>query len=159
MEARVAPLIFESPAALKDFVGREIAVTDWLTITQERINLFAEATEDRQWIHLDQVRAERDSPFKTTIAHGFLTLSLIPHMMQQAMKIRDGVRMAVNYGLNRVRFMSPVRSGAQIRARIVLLSFKEIAQDAVEAVYTVTIECEGSEKPCCVAESIVRYYS
>jgi acyl dehydratase len=155
----VAPLIFESLGALKDFVGREIAVTDWLTITQERIKLFAEATEDRQWIHLDRERAERDSPFKTTIAHGFLTISLIPHMMQQAMKIRDGLRMAVNYGLNRVRFMSPVRSEARIRARIVLLSLKEIAQDAVEVVYTVTIECEGSEKPCCVAESIVRYYS
>jgi acyl dehydratase len=155
----VAPLIFESPSALKDFVGREIAVTDWLTITQERINLFAEATEDRQWIHLDRERAERESPFKTTIAHGFLTLSLIPHLMQQAMKIRDGLRLAVNYGLNRVRFTSPVRSGARIRARILLLSLKEIAQDAVEVVYTVTIECEGSEKPCCVAESIVRYYS
>jgi acyl dehydratase len=155
----LAPLIFESPNALKDFVGREIAVTDWLTITQERINLFAEATEDRQWIHLDRERAERDSPFKTTIAHGFLTLSLIPHLMQQAMKIRDGLRMAVNYGLNRVRFTAPVRSGARIRARIVLLSLKEIAQDAVEVVYTVTIESEGSEKPCCVAESIVRYYS
>jgi acyl dehydratase len=155
----LAPLIFESPNALKDFVGREIAVTDWLTITQERINLFAEATEDRQWIHLDRERAERDSPFKTTIAHGFLTLSLIPHLMQQAMKIRDGLRMAVNYGLNRVRFTAPVRSGARIRARIVLLSLKEIAQDAVEVVYTVTIESEGSEKPCCVAESIIRYYS
>ena len=155
----MAPLIFESPNALKDFVGREIAVTDWLTITQERINLFAEATEDRQWIHLDRERAERDSPFKTTIAHGFLTLSLIPHLMQQAMKIRDGLRMAVNYGLNRVRFTAPVRSGARIRARIVLLSLKEIAQDAVEVVYTVTVESEGSEKPCCVAESIIRYYS
>jgi acyl dehydratase len=155
----VSPFIFETPAALKDFVGREIAVSDWLTITQERINLFAEATEDRQWIHLDRERAERESPFKTTIAHGFLTLSLIPHLMQQAMKIRDGLRMAVNYGLNRVRFTAPVRTGARIRARIVLLSLKEIAQDAVEVVYTVTIESEGSEKPCCVAESIVRYYS
>lgn len=155
----MAPLIFESPSALKDFVGREIAVTDWLTMTQERINLFAEATEDRQWIHLDRERAERDSPFKATIAHGFLTLSLIPHLMQQAMKIRDGLRMAVNYGLNRVRFMSPVRSGARIRARIALLAWKGIAPDAVEVIYTVTIESEGSEKPCCVAESIVRYYS
>jgi acyl dehydratase len=155
----LAPLIFESVSVLKDFVGREIAVTDWLTITQERINLFAEATEDRQWIHLDRERAERESPFKTTIAHGFLTLSLVAHFMQQAIKIRDGLRMAVNYGLNRVRFMSPVRCGSRIRARIVLLSLKDIAGDAVEAVFTVTIECEGSEKPCCVAESIVRYYS
>jgi acyl dehydratase len=152
-------LIFESVNALKDFVGREIAVTDWLAVTQERINLFAEATEDRQWIHVDRERAERESPYKTTIAHGFLTLSLVAHFMQQAIKIRDGLRMAVNYGLNRVRFMSPVRSGSRIRARIVLLALKDIPGDAVEAVFAVTIECEGSEKPCCVAESIVRYYS
>jgi acyl dehydratase len=152
-------LIFESVNALKDFVGREIAVTDWLAVTQERINLFAEATEDRQWIHVDRERAERESPYKTTIAHGFLTLSLVAHFMQQAIKIRDGLRMAVNYGLNRVRFMSPVRSGSRIRARIVLLALKDIPGDAVEAVFAVTIECEGSGKPCCVAESIVRYYS
>jgi acyl dehydratase len=155
----LAPLIFESPHALKDFVGREIAVTDWLTITQERINRFAEVTEDRQWIHVDHERAGRESPFKATIAHGFLTLSLVSHFMQQAIQIRDGLRLAVNYGLNRVRFPSPVRSGSRIRARIVLQSLNNIAQDAVEVVYTVTVECEGSEKPCCVAESIVRYYS
>lgn len=155
----MAPTQIASVQALKDFTGREIAVSDWLMITQERINLFAEATEDRQWIHLDRERAERESPFKTTIAHGFLTLSLIAHFMQQAIKIQTPLRMAVNYGLNRVRFTSPVRSGTRIRARIVLLSIKDIAPDAVEVAYTVTIECEGSEKPCCVAESIVRYYS
>jgi len=152
-------LILESPAALKDFVGREIAVTDWLTVTQERINLFAEATEDRQWIHVDGERAARESPFEGTIAHGFLTLSLIAHFMQQAIKIQSGLRMAVNYGLNRVRFTAPVRSGTKIRARIALLSTKDIATDAMEVIFTVTVECEGSEKPCCVAESIVRYYS
>jgi acyl dehydratase len=152
-------LILETPGALKDFIGQEIAVSDWLTITQERINLFAEATEDRQWIHVNRERAARESPFRTTIAHGFLTLSLISQFMQQALKIQSGLRMAVNYGLNRVRFMSPVRSGANIRARIVVLSIKELAGDAIEANYTVTVECEGSEKPCCVAESIVRYYS
>lgn len=154
----MAATVLESVHAMKDFVGREIAVTDWLTITQERINLFAEATEDRQWIHLDRERAEKESPFKTTIAHGFLTLSLVAHFMQQAIKVQSGLRLAVNYGLNRVRFTAPVRSGAQIRARIAVLSFKEIAGDAVEVIYTVTIEAEGSEKPCCVAESIVRYY-
>jgi acyl dehydratase len=155
----VAATTLESVRAMKDFVGREIAVTDWLTITQERINLFAEATEDRQWIHLDRERAEKESPFKTTIAHGFLTLSLVAHFMQQAIKVQGGLRLAVNYGLNRVRFTAPVRSGARIRARIVVLSFKEIAGDAVEVNYTVTIEAESSEKPCCVAESIVRYFS
>jgi acyl dehydratase len=152
-------LILESPAALKDFVGREIAVTDWLTVTQERINLFAEATEDRQWIHVDGERAARESPFKGTIAHGFLTLSLIAHFLPQAIKIRSGLRMAVNYGLNRVRFTAPVRGGTKIRARIALLSTKDIAKDVMEVIFTVTVECEGSEKPCCVAESIVRYYS
>jgi acyl dehydratase len=155
----VTPTLLASVQALKDFVGREIALGDWLTITQERINLFAEATEDRQWIHVDRARAERESPFKTTIAHGFLTLSLIAHFMQQAIRLQTPPRMAVNYGLNRVRFISPVHSGAAVRARIVLLTLKDIAPDAVEAVYAVTMEREGSEKPCCVAESIVRYYS
>src|SRR5271154_1985114 len=155
----MAQMVLESPVALKDYVGREIAVSDWLVITQERINLFAEATEDRQWIHIDQERAARESPFKTTIAHGFLTLSLISRFMQQTVKVRNRLRMAVNYGLNRVRFTAPVRSGASIRARISVVSIKEIPGDALEAIYTVTIESEGSEKPCCVAESIVRYYS
>jgi acyl dehydratase len=155
----VAPTLIASLGALQDFVGREVGASDWLTITQERIDLFAEATEDRQWIHVDRERAEHESPFQTTIAHGFLTLSLVAHFMQQAIKIGSPLRMAVNYGLNRVRFTSPVRRGARIRARIVLLSLKNIAADAVEAVYAVTVECEGSEKPCCVAESIVRYYS
>lgn len=155
----MAPTVITSVTDLKDFVGREIAVSDWLTITQERINSFAEATEDRQWIHIDTERAERESPFKGTIAHGFLTLSLVAHFMQQAIKIQGGLRMAVNYGLNRVRFTAPVRSGSRIRARIVLLSLKNITEDAVEAIYAITIEREGSEKPCCVAESIVRYYS
>ena len=154
----MAATVLESVHAMKDFVGREISVTDWLTITQERINLFAEATEDRQWIHLDRERAEKESPFKTTIAHGFLTLSLVAHFMQQAIKVQSGLRLAVNYGLNRVRFTAPVRSGARIRARIAVLSFKEIAGEAVEVIYAVTIEAEDSEKPCCVAESIVRYY-
>ena len=155
----MAPTLIASVQALKDFAGREIAVSDWLTVTQERINLFAAATEDQQWIHVDRDRAERESPFKTTIAHGFLTLSLIAHFMQQAIQMQTPLRLAVNYGLNRVRFTSPVRSGVRIRARIVLLSLKDLAPDAVEVVYTVTIESEGSEKPCCVAESIVRYYS
>jgi acyl dehydratase len=155
----VAPTLIASVQALQDFVGREVGASDWLTITQERINLFAEATEDRQWIHVDRERAERESPFTTTVAHGFLTLSLVAHFMQQAIKIGTPPRLAVNYGLNRVRFTAPVRRGARIRARIVLLSLKNITLDVLEAVYTVTIECEGSEKPCCVAESIVRYYS
>ncbi|HEV2496066.1 MAG TPA: MaoC family dehydratase [Terriglobia bacterium] len=149
-------LVIEIPQALKDYVGREIAVTEWLLVTQDRIRQFAEATEDRQWIHLDRERAERESPYHTTIAHGFLTLSLLSRFMEQAIEFRGGVRMAVNYGLNRVRFPSPVPAGAKIRARFTLLSLKELP-DALEATFSVAVETEGSDKPCCVAEWIVRY--
>jgi acyl dehydratase len=154
----MAPLVIETPQSLKDFAGREIAVTDWFTITQERIQRFAEATEDRQWIHVDPARAERESPYKTTIAHGFLTLSLLSHFMKQAVQIRSAVRMAINYGSNRVRFPSPVRAGSRIRARVSLQSSKELA-DCVEAIFVVSMEADGAEKPCCVAEWMVRYYS
>ena len=104
------PLVVENLDAFKAFVGREIAITDWVPITQDRIQQFAEATEDRQWIHLDGERARRESPYATTIAHGFLTLSLLSHLAGQALQIQNGVRMAVNYGLNRVRFPAPVRA-------------------------------------------------
>ena len=151
------PLVVENLQSLKDFVGREIAVTDWFTMTQERVRQFAEATEDRQWIHVDRERAEKESPYKTTIAHGFLTLSLLSYFMKQALEIRGGMRMGINYGLNRVRFPSPVRSGSRIRARVTLQSLKELP-GAAEAIFSFSIEGEGSEKPCCTAEWIVRYY-
>ncbi len=151
------PLVVETALSLKDFVGREIAVTDWLTMTQGRIDRFAEATEDRQWIHVDRERAQRDSPYGTTIAHGFLTLSLLSHFMKQAIQFRRGVRMGINYGLNRVRFPSAVRADSKIRARVRLLSLKELS-DALEAAFSVSVEGQGLEKPCCVAEWIVRYY-
>jgi acyl dehydratase len=152
------PLVIETPNSLKEFVGREIAVTDWFAVTQDRIQKFAEATEDRQWIHLDVERSKRESPFGTTIAHGFLTLSLLSHFMKQALQVKGGLRMAINYGSNRVRFPSPVRSGSKIRARVSLQNFKELP-DCVEAVFGVSMEVEGAEKPCCVAETILRYYS
>jgi acyl dehydratase len=142
--------------ALKAFTGREIAVTHWIDITQERINQFADATRDDQWIHVDPVRAQRESPYGTTIAHGFLTLSMIPYFLHEAMPI-DDIRMAVNYGLNRVRFPSAVRAGSRVRARIALQSLRAVA-DATEATYSITIESEGSPKPCCVAEMLARYY-
>jgi acyl dehydratase len=151
------PLVVETPHSLKEFVGREIAVTDWLMMTQERIDQFAEATEDRQWIHVDRERAQRESPYGATIAHGFLTLSLLSPFMKQAIQFRGGMRMAVNYGLNRVRFPSPVRAGANIRARVRLLSLEEFS-DALQAVFSVAMEVENSDKPCCVAEWVVRYY-
>jgi acyl dehydratase len=151
------PLVVETVLSLKDFVGREIAVTDWLMMTQDRIERFAEATEDRQWIHVDGERAGKESPYGTTIAHGFLTLSLVSHFMKEVIQIRSGVRMAVNYGLNRVRFPFPVRAGSKIRARIGLLSLKQLS-DALEATFSVAMEIENSDKPCCVAEWVVRYY-
>lgn len=150
-------LVIETLRSLSDFVGREIAVTDWLTVTQERIRDFAEVTEDRQWIHVDRERAKKESPFGTTIAHGFLTLSLVSHFMREAIEIRSGVRMGVNYGLNRVRFPSPVRADSQIRARVSLLSMKELT-NAVEATFAMSVEGQDSDKPHCVAEWIVRYY-
>jgi acyl dehydratase len=153
----VAPVVVETVESLKEYLGKEIGVSEWLTVTQERIAQFAEATEDRQWIHLDRERAERESPYGTTIAHGFLTLSLISRFMKDVIQVRSGIGMAVNYGLNRVRFPSPVRAGSKIRARMTLLSVKEVP-GAYETIFSVTVESEGGEKPCCVAESIVRYY-
>jgi acyl dehydratase len=150
--------ILDSPDSLKDLVGHEIAVTDWFNVTQERIQQFADATLDHQWIHVDVERAHRESPFKAPIAHGFLTLSLLPHFMHQALEIKQGVRLGVNYGLNRVRFVSPVRAGSNIRARITLQSQKEVPPNGVEVVFNATVEVEGSEKPCCVAEWVARYY-
>lgn len=131
-------------------------MTSWLEITQERINQFAAATEDHQWIHVDPERAQRESPYGTTIAHGFLTLSLLSRFMKEAIRL-EGVRMAINYGLNRVRFPSAVRAGSRVRARFVLQSIRHLPE-AVEATYSVTVEAEGTEKPCCVAEWLVRYY-
>ena len=151
------PLVIETPHSLSDFVGREIALTDWFKVTQDRIHQFAEVTEDRQWIHVDRERAQRDSPYGTTIAHGFLTLSLVSRFMRQAIEIRTGPRMGINYGLNRVRFPSPLRSDSEIRARVSLLSAKELP-NTLEATFVISVEGQDSEKPHCVAEWIVRYY-
>lgn len=149
--------MIENLDALKDFVGREIGVTDWLQITQDRILKFAEATEDRQWIHLDPDRAKRESPYGTTIAHGFLTLALLSHLSEQALQVPSGVGMVVNYGLNRVRFPAPVLAGSSIRARFTLQSLKD-SGNAHEATFSVVVEVQNQSKPCCVAEWVVRYY-
>jgi acyl dehydratase len=153
----MAPVVVEDVLSLKEYTGHEIAVTDWLLMTQERIDRFAEATDDRQWIHVDRERAQTESPYGATIAHGFLTLSLLSQFMKQAIHIRNGVRIAVNYGLNRVRFPSAVRAGAKIRARVGLVGLKELP-DSLEATYSIAIENENSSKPCCVAEWLVRYF-
>jgi acyl dehydratase len=146
----------ESIARLRDHVGREVAVSDWLEVSQERINQFAESTDDRQWIHVDAERAARESPFKETIAHGFLTLSLLSELGKRAMSV-GGVRMGINYGLDRVRFVSPVPAGSRIRGRFTLVALAEI-KGGVQATWGVTVERDGSDKPCCVAEWLVRYY-
>lgn len=127
-------------------------------MTQERISQFAEATGDRQWIHIDPERAQRESPYGAAIAHGFLTLSLMSHFMREAIQLPGSVKRTINYGLNRVRFPAPVRAGEKIRARVRLQSLRELP-DSFEAVFEITIEAEGGEKPCCAAEWILRYYS
>ena len=146
--------------ALHELVGKEAAVTGWMVVTQARIDLFAEATEDRQWIHLDTARAARESPYGATIAHGFLTLSLLSHLSRDVLQV-EGVSLRVNYGLNRVRFPAAVRAGAKVRGRFALESVKDFTAGVaggVELTLAVTLDLEGSEKPCCVAEWIIRYY-
>src|ERR1700740_1395549 len=150
-------LVVRNPQSLKELVGREFEATEWFLVAQDRIALFAEATEDRQWIHLDRARTNEESPYGTTIAHGFLTLSLISHFLKGAIRIQSGVRLAVNYGLNRVRFPAAVHADSRIRARVAVLALKELS-DCVEAAYSITIEHDQSEKPACAAEWIVRYY-
>ena len=152
------PIVLQTLQSLKDYVGRELATTDWFLVTQDRIGQFAEATEDRQWIHVDPERAERESPYGATIAHGFLTLSLLSYFMKQAIQIPRDVRLSINYGLNRVRFPAPVRAGTGIRARVMLQSLRELP-DCVEAVFNISLEGKAAAKPCCVAEWIVRHYS
>jgi acyl dehydratase len=142
---------------LRDRVGQEIAVSDWYEVTQPKIDQFADATGDRQWIHVDAARAGAESPFRTTIAHGFLTLSLLSALLREAIQF-TGSRMAINYGLNRVRFMSPVRSGSRVRGRFTPAAVED-AGGSVQVTWRVTIESEGSDKPCCAAEWIVRYYA
>lgn len=148
--------IIQGIAGLREYVGREVGISEWLQVSQERIDQFAEATEDRQWINLEVDRASRESPFKTTIAHGFLTLSLLSRLIKLALCL-EGISMTINYGLNRVRFISPVPAGSRIRGRFVLASVEEI-DNGVQVVWNVTVECEGREKPCCVAEWLLRYY-
>ena len=141
---------------LRDRVGQEIALGQWTEISQAQIDQFAEATGDRQWIHVDTARAAAESPFKTTIAHGFLTLSLLSTFLRDAIEF-TGIRMAINYGLNKVRFVSPVPSGSRVRPRIVAGAVEEIG-GAIQVTWTITVEREHHDKPACVAEWIVRYY-
>jgi len=139
---------------LKRLVGKEVAVTDWLIVSQERIDAFAGATEDHQWIHVDRERAARESPYGTTVAHGFLSLSLLPHLLGQAVEIQ-GMRLGINYGLNRVRFTGPVPAGSRVRARFRLAAVEDIDR-GVQVTWNVTVEREGEPKPVLVAEWLTR---
>jgi acyl dehydratase len=148
--------ILESLAELAALVGQEVAVTDWITITQHQVDLFAEATGDHQWIHVDVEKAKA-GPFGGPIAHGFLTLSLIPRFFESAFEVRNS-SMGVNYGLNKVRFTAPVPVGSRLRARLKLLACEAIANDGVQMTWEVRIEREGGDKPVCIAESLSRRY-
>jgi acyl dehydratase len=143
---------------LRSLTGGEVAVSDWFEVTQDLINLFADATGDRQWIHIDVERSKTESPYGTTIAHGFLTLSLLTQLMSETVKIKLPIRMGVNYGLNKVRFPSAVPAGSKIRARVTLQSLEDIPEGR-QLAWAITVEREGGDKPCCVAEWLVRYYT
>ena len=147
---------FQTLSDLAACTGQEVAVSDWLTITQQQVNLFADATGDHQWIHVDPERAAA-GPFGGTIAHGFLTLSLLPKFFESSFEIIES-RMGVNYGLNKVRFMAPVPVGSRLSARMTLLSAEPIEGNGLQMAWEVTVEREGAAKPVCVAESLVRRY-
>ena len=143
-------------SALADHVGQEVGTSDWLVVSQQQIDTFADATGDHQWIHVDVARATAETPFKSTIAHGFLTLSLLSALLRSTVAV-DGLRMAINYGLNRVRFVSPVPAGARIRGRVTLGAVAPV-EGGVQATWGITVERERGDKPCLVAEWLVRYY-
>jgi acyl dehydratase len=147
-------------ADLRSRVGKEEKVGEWLTVDQQRINQFADATGDHQWIHVDPERARRESPYKDTIAHGFLTLSLLPALSREVeggASPFPGVKLAVNYGLNKVRFPAPVKVNSRVRSRSRLKEVEEVA-GGLQLVREVTVEVQGQDKPCCVAETLTRLY-
>ena len=147
---------FATLEALRICVGHEAFVTDWVTVTQKRIDLFAEATDDYQWIHVDADRAKRESPFGGTIAHGFLTLALLGKFYDLHLSL-PFCKMGINYGLNKVRFTNPVRAESRVRGRFLLERLDDI-DGGIQLTFMVTIELEGSDRPACVAESVVRQY-
>ncbi len=147
---------FETLAELPPRVGQEVAVSDWITVTQDQVQLFADATGDHQWIHIDVERA-RAGPFGAPIAHGFLTLALLPRFFQMCVRAPQ-LRMSINYGLNKVRFPAPVPVGSRVRARIKLVACDPLEGGGVQITWGVTVEREGSDKPVCVAETLTRWF-
>lgn len=148
--------VFATLDELIPLVGQEVAVSEWIDVTQEMIDLFADATGDHQWIHVDPVRA-KEGPYGSTIAHGFLTLSLLPRLYATAIKVEQ-TRMGVNYGMNKVRFPAPVPVGSRLRSRIKLLACEEVAGNGLQITWDMTVEREGEAKPVCIAEFIQRRY-
>lgn len=148
-------VVFETPNALKDSVGKQLGYSEWLRIEQDRVNQFAEATGDHQWIHVDEERA-KSGPFGATIAHGYLTLSLVSYFLPQIIEVR-GFDFAVNYGCNKVRFPAPVPVGSRIRGGAEIVSVEEF-KGAIQSVVRVTVEIEGKDRPACVAETVSLYY-
>ncbi|GGV25555.1 MaoC family dehydratase [Streptomyces spectabilis] len=150
------PRIFTSADELRAAVGEQLGRSDWLEVDQKRIDLFAEATGDHQWIHVDPRRAA-EGPFGATIAHGYLTLSLLPVLVPQVLRV-EGMRMGLNYGTNKVRFPSPVPVGSRLRAAVALTGVESTKDGGVQVTAAVTVEREGADKPACVADSVSRYY-
>ena len=146
---------FETPQELFDYVGKEVGVSDWLEITQERVNTFADATDDQQWIHIDPERA-KSGPYGGTIAHGYLTLSLLAPLMNDIYEVKQR-KMGINYGLNKVRFPTPVPVGSRVRVRAAIQNVEEVP-GGIQITWLATVELEGSDKPACVAEPLVRIY-
>lgn len=156
MNKPVTLRIIDSLEHLAAWVGREVACSDWLAVEQSRIQQFADATGDQQWIHTDPERALRESPWRSTVAHGYLTLSLLPQLIESCLRI-DGVGMAINYGLDRVRLPTPVMAGQRVRARVVLDQLHPVA-GGMQAHWSATVELEQGDKPACIAQMLARYY-
>jgi acyl dehydratase len=150
------PLELKSLRDLRDRIGQEVVVSDWMEITQERINRFADATDDHQWIHVDVERARREAPFAATIAHGFLTVSMLSRLLNSSIRFATA-KMGLNYGFNRLRFTAPVPAGSRVRGHFTLQALEEI-EGGVQTTWSVVVEREGSDKPCLVAEWVTRRY-
>ena len=149
----MSPRIINGIEELKTLTGQEIGISDWINVTQDMIDRFADVTGDHQWIHVDPERAKRETPFGSTIAHGFLTVSLLPQLSQQSLVVQGDFKMRINYGFNRLRFVSPVRSGSRIRARF---TAQKVTDN--EVTWLVTVDVEGQDKPAVVAEWLSRFY-
>jgi acyl dehydratase len=149
--------VFKDFDEMKKAVGTEVGVSDWVQVTQERIDRFAEATGDEQWIHVDVARAKRELPGRSTIAHGLLTLSLVPQFVRSTIGL-EGIKNTLNYGANRIRYLTPVPAGSRLRARTSIVAAEDTPPDGLRVTYGITIEIEGGQRPACVAEMLAIHY-